>query len=195
MKLSAAGRSPWAAALVLLPMLSALACAHVGRSRPDFGATATLEEARCLFKIRAREGDRDGRFRLALWEDASGFRLAASDALGRGLWIYDQQGDSGLWVDRRHESVCRLQGEVALEVEAFGSVAVDAIPALLRGRYEQVPADLVPEPFEDGVRLDRGQSSLAWNRGHCEPSGGVRPPLDRYLDWPENCAVDSGSGE
>lgn len=186
--------SRWA----LLLALTLAACTQAGSPRPvadRSDAAAREAPARCLFKIHVRDGERDGRFRLVLWEDATGFRLAASDPIGRGLWIYDQAGGSGLWVDRRNESLCRLEGDVTLEVEEFGSVPVDSIPALLRGRYREVPAGLVPEVLGDEVRLSRDRRSLSWNSGHCEASDGSRPSLERYLGWPKNCAVDAGRGE
>lgn len=183
----------------LLILLVLPACTHTGAPQPavvlDDGFAGVDAPVRCLFRVHVRDGERDGRFRLVLWEDAAGFRLAASDAIGRGLWIYDQYGQSGVWIDRRRDSLCRLRGEVALQVEEFGEVPVEAIPALLRGRHDQVASELVPESFESGARLRRDDRSLAWDAGHCEVADGPRPSLERYADWPENCAVEAGSGE
>lgn len=170
------------------------ACAHLG-TREHVSAPPESVPSRCLFEVRYQQADRDGRFKLVLWEDAEGFRLAASDSLGRGLWLYDQVGQTGLWIDRRGKSHCRIEGNAALAVEDFGEVRVMAIPALLQGRYDQLPADLFPTVDDEGAHLVVRDAVVTWQRHHCEPASPQRPSLERFLDWPENCAPGAGRGE
>ncbi len=167
-----------------------ITCATTGQIGP-----ADTEGVRCLYQVRVDDGERDARVRLVLWEDPKGFRLAASDAIGRSLWIYDQTADDGLWIDRRAESICRYQGGALLEIKDFGHVAADDVPDLLRGRRVEVPPEVALERSNGGGQLTRDAMSVTWQMGHCEASDGSRPALTRFTNWPQNCAAPAARGE
>ncbi len=182
-----------------LLVLSLAACAHRQSIEPVLGATHTLAEPkapiRCLFQVEFQQQQKSGRFRMVLWEDAVGFRVVASDPIGRGLWIYDQSTDRGVWIDKKGKSRCDLDGSAAIQVEDFGAVEISAIPDLLLGRPASVPEGMVVEIGEQESWLQRSGVRIGWRRSHCEQSEEVRPSLDRYRDWPQVCAHRAGIGK
>ena len=181
--------------ILTLPAIVSVAIACATSGGQSAAPVGVADGVRCLYQVRVDDGEREGRVRLVLWEDSQGFRLAASDAIGRSLWIYDQSADEGTWIDRRAESICLYQGGALLEIEDFGHVAADVIPDLLLGRGVELPSEVVLQPLEDGGQLTRDAISVTWREGHCEAGDGSRPSLSRFLEWPQNCAAPAARGE
>lgn len=63
------------------------------------------------------------------------------DPLGRVVWGLDVAGDSGLWVDHRSHTYCRLDGPLDLAFLPLGPLSLSALPPLLLGRLPAPPAD------------------------------------------------------
>ena len=156
---------------------------------------STPAPKRCLFQVQVDHEQRDGRFRMVLWQDTLGFRLMASDPIGRSMWIYDQQGHEGLWIDKRGKSWCQLEGDLALEIEDLGAIDVRVIPDLLFGRPVELPDGVVVEHSESQSILSREGIRVSWRRRHCEQADSKRPLLDHFEQWPQVCQPAEGIGE
>lgn len=130
-----------------------LACASATpavRSGPEAQAASGVEPWRIaetelrtqrLFRVQYDGPEGHGGFRLTLRLDSPDrYRLSAVDPLGRALWSLSVEGEEALWIDRRGERYCRLEGAIELTALPLGPFAMPALPAVLLGRPPLGPA-------------------------------------------------------
>lgn len=99
-------------------------------------ADSPREAIRVLFRGRIRAGDEAATVKLTLlqWR-AERFDLRAADALGRGVWAIEVDGEVGVWSDLRESRSCRFATAAGVRVgEIELPLASRALPAVLLGR-------------------------------------------------------------